>query len=76
MFITLTDTFSNTVEKAISVAKENKLDVVFLRDGVHGTDDLAVVLAFQNAGFAYSIRGYKGEYDSNAIKVVFHYIEK
>lgn len=76
MFIKLTDTFDSTVEQAIKIAKENNLDVIFERDGVHGTDDLAVILRFQNAGFSYKISGYESKYDSNAIKVEFHYTGK
>jgi hypothetical protein len=76
MFIKLTDTFDSTVEQAIKIAKENNLTVIFERDGVHGTDDLAVILKFQNAGFSYKIRGYKGICEDNAIRVEFHYSGK
>ena len=50
MFITLTDTHDHYVEKAIEIGKTG-IPVRFLRDGVHGTDDLAVILKFQKAGF-------------------------
>lgn len=76
MFIKLTDTFDSTVEQAIKIAKENNLTVIFERDGVHGTDDLAVILKFQNAGFSYKISGYKGRHDNNAVKVEFRYSGK
>ena len=76
MYITLTNTFDSKVEKAIQIAKENNLPVYFERDGEHGTADLAIVLKFQEAGFAYEIRRYKGEYDDNAIRVIFYPIQK
>lgn len=76
MYITLTDTWENKVQKAIEIGKENDIPVVFLRDGTHGTADLNVLLAFQRAGFTYDIEGYKSRYDKEAIKVTFHYIRK
>lgn len=76
MFIKLTDTFDHKVDKVIEVAKDCGLDVIFERDGEHATNDLAVILKFQNAGFSYKISGYKGKYDDNAIKVEFHYTGK
>lgn len=75
MYITLTDTFESKVEKAIQIAKENNLPVYFERNGEHGTSDLAVVLKFQEAGFVHEISGYKGKYDDNAIRVIFHPIQ-
>ena len=74
MYIKLENTFR--VAETIRIAKENKLDVVFERDGVHGTDDLEIVLMFQEAGFKYTISRYKGSYEENAIRVEFHYVEK
>ena len=76
MYITLTDTFGNKVEKAIQIAKENNIPVYFERDGEHGTADLAIVLEFQEAGFDYEISGYKGKYDDTAIRVIFYPIQK
>ena len=76
LYITLTNTFDNYVDEAIRIAKENKLPVIFKRDGVHGTDDLAVILKFQEAGFSYRIYGYKSEYDQKAIRVEFRYNER
>lgn len=73
MFIKLTDTFDHTVEKAIEIAKENNLDVVMERDGMHCTDDLWVVLKFQNAGFSYRISEINSKYDKKALQVEFHY---
>lgn len=75
MYITLTDTFDHYVEKAIALGKTG-IPVRFLRDGVHGMNDLAVILKFQNAGFLYEIKSYKSKYDDNAICVEFHYVSK
>lgn len=75
MFITLTDTHDNYIDRAIEIGKTG-IPVRFLRDGVHGTDDLAVVLKFQKAGFLYDITTYKGKYEDNAICVEFHYVSK
>ena len=76
MHITLTSTFDHYVDAAIRIAKENKLNVIFERNGTHGTDDLAVVLKFQEAGFSYRIYGFKSAYDRQALRVEFRYIEK
>ena len=73
MYITLTYTFDSEVQKAIRLAKENNLDVIFDRDGEHGTADLAVILAFEKAGFAYRIYNYPGRFEKEAIRVEFHY---
>lgn len=75
MYITLTDTLDSYVDKAIEIGKTG-IPVRFERDGVHGTDDLAVILKFQQAGFKYDIRTYKGKYEDNAIRVEFHYVSK
>lgn len=75
MYITLTDTNDHYVEKAIEIGKTG-IPVRFLRDGVHGTNDLAVILKFQNAGFLYEIKSYKSKYDDKAICVEFHYVSK
>lgn len=76
MYITLTETFDYEVETAIKIAKEHNITVYFDRDGIHGTDDLAVIIKFRNAGFCYDIRTYKGKYEEEAIRVVFQYIPK
>ena len=73
MYIKLENTFR--AAEVIRIAKENKMDVVFERDGEHGTDDLEIVLMFQEAGFKYTISHYKGSYEKNAIRVEFHYVE-
>lgn len=75
MYIALTDTHSNYVEKAIEIGKTG-IPVKLLRDGVHGTDDLAVILKFKEAGFLFDIKTYKGKYEDNAICVEFHYVSK
>ena len=75
MYLALTDTHGNYVEKAIEIGKTG-VPVRLLRDGVHATDDLAVVLKFQQAGFLYDIKTYKGKYEDNAICVEFHYVSK
>lgn len=72
MYITLTDTLDQYVERAIEIGKTG-IPVRFERDGVHGTDDLYVIIKFQNAGFLYNITTYKGRYDKDAIRVEFHY---
>lgn len=76
MFITLESTFDKYVDEAIRVAKEHNLTVVFERDGVHGTNDLAIVLKFQDAGFSYRMWTYKGKHEEKAIRVEFRYTEK
>lgn len=76
MYLTLDNTFDCYVDAAIRIAKENNLTVLFVRDGQHGTDDLAVILKFQEAGFSHRIYGFKGKYDSNAIRVEFRYDAK
>lgn len=75
MYITLTDTFDQYVERAIAIGKTG-IPVRFERDGVHGMKDLDVIIKFQNAGFKYEISTYKGRYDDNAIRVEFHYVSK
>ena len=75
MYLTLTDTLDQYVDKAIEIGKTG-IPVRLLRDGVHGTDDLAVILKFQKAGFMYEIKSYKGKYEDNAICVEFHYVSK
>lgn len=75
MYFTLIETFDHCVDKAIEIGKTG-IPVKFLRDGVHGTGDLAVILKFQNAGFLYDIKSYKSKYDDNAICVEFHYVSK
>lgn len=76
MHITLTETFDEYVDKAISAARANGLEVWFERDGTHGTSDLEILVKFQKAGFAHEITTYKGKYDDQAIRVIFHPIEK
>lgn len=76
MYITLTETFDEEVEKAIAIAKEHNITVHFDRDGTHGTGDLEVILKFANAGFGYDITTFKGKYEEKAIRVVFQYIGK
>ena len=76
MHITLTSTFDNYVDEAIRIAKENDLTVYFDRDGTHGTDDLAVILKFQEAGFSHRIWTYRGKWEENAIRVEFRYTDK
>lgn len=75
MEIYLTETWSRDVQAAIKAGKELGCVVRFIKDGSHGTDDLNVVLAFQEAGFEYSIsRYYASKYqDKDAIEVVFRY---
>lgn len=75
MYITLTDTFDQYVERAIALGKTG-IPVKFVRDGVHGIKDLEIVAKFQEAGFLYNITTYKGRYDDNAICVEFHYVSK
>lgn len=75
MYITLTDTFDHTVDKAIEIGKTG-IPVRFERDGVHGTGDLGVIVKFRKAGFLYDITTYKGRYDEEAIRVEFHYVSK
>ena len=76
MHITLKDTFDETIENAIKIAKENHLDVIFERDGTHGTADLGVIVKFVKAGFAYDIKTYKGVWEDEAIRVIFVYVGK
>lgn len=76
MHITLKDTFDETIENAIKIAKENRIDVIFERDGRHGTKDLSVIVKFVKAGFAYDIKTYKGVYEDEAIRVTFVYLGK
>ena len=76
MYITLESTFDYHVDEAIRIAKENNLAVYFNRDGTHGTDDLAVILKFQEAGFSHRISTYKGKWEENAIRVEFRYNER
>lgn len=76
MYITLENTFDKYVDEAIRVAKAHNLHVIFERDGVHGTGDLAVILKFQEAGFSHRIWSYKGKHEENAICVEFRYTEK
>lgn len=75
MEINLTETWSRDVQAAIKAGKELGCVVRFVRDGCHGTDDLNVVLAFQEAGFECSIGRYYGSkyQDKDAIEVVFRY---
>lgn len=72
MYITLTDTLDQIVERAIEIGKTG-IPVRFERDGAHGTGDLEVIVKFQEAGFLYDITTYKGRYDEKAIRVEFHY---
>lgn len=76
MHITLTSTLDCEIENAIRIAKENNLTVYFDRDGTHGTDDLAVILKFQEAGFSHRIWTYKGKWEEKAIRVEFRYTER
>lgn len=75
MEIILTSTHNRDIEAAIKAGKELGCMIRFIRDGVHGTDDLNVVFAFQEAGFEYSIgRYYESKYqDKDSIEVVFRY---
>lgn len=75
MYITLTDTLDQYVERAIEIGKTG-IPVRFERDGTHGTGDLGVIVKFQKAGFLYNITTYKGKYDEDAIRVEFHYRSK
>lgn len=75
MYLTLTDTFDKYVDKAIELGKMG-IPVRFERDGVHGTKDLEIVAKFQEAGFKYEIRTFKGKHEEKAIRVDFHYISK
>ena len=75
MFITLTDTWDECINKAIEIGKMG-IPVRFERDGVHGTRDLDVIVKFQKAGFLYDITTFKGKYDNEAIRVEFHYVSK
>lgn len=75
MYITLTDTFDEYVERAIEIGKTG-IPVRFERNGVHGVKDLAIVAKFQEAGFKFEISTYKGRHDDNAIRVEFHYVSK
>lgn len=75
MYITLTDTLDQYVDKAIEIGKMG-IPVRFERDGTHGTRDLDVIVKFQKAGFVYDITTFKGKYDENAIRVEFHYVSK
>lgn len=75
MYITLTDTFDQYVERAIEIGKTG-IPVRFERDGTHSTGDLDVIVKFQEAGFKYVISTYKGRYDDNAIRVEFYYVSK
>ena len=72
MELKLTSTWDKDVDRAIEIAKEHKLRVVFIRDGEHGTADLYVVAKFQQAGFEASIVMYEGQYDKNALRVTFY----
>lgn len=76
MYITLTDTFDSTVEKAITTAKKHNIDVYFDRDGERGMKDIDVILKFKQAGFSFDITTYKGRFEENAIRVIFQYISK
>ena len=76
MYIRLVYSYESEVDNAIRVAKENNLAVEWVRDGEHGTDDLAVILKFQDAGFEHKIMSYQGRFEDNAIKVVFRPKEK
>ncbi len=75
MEIILTQTFDHDVQAAIKAGKEYGCLVRFIRDGQHGTDDLNVILTFQEAGFEYHIgRYYEIKYQSkDAVEVVFRY---
>ena len=75
MYITLTDTLDQYVERAIEIGKTG-IPVKFERDGTHSVGDLDVIVKFQEAGFKYVISTYKGRYDDNAIRVEFYYVSK
>ena len=75
MEILLKDTWDKTIEDAIKVGKETGCIIRFIRNGIHGTDDLDVVLRFQLAGFKYFITRIESEYDKRALEVTFRYVE-
>ena len=75
MEILLKHTWDETVEDAIKIGKETGCIIRFVRDGVHGTDDLNVILKFQLAGFKYFIERIESKYDKQALEVTFRYTE-
>lgn len=73
MYLMLTETFGKYVDEAIRIGKETGIEIIWERDGCHGTDDLQVILKFKQAGFMYAICNYKGKYETKAIRVSFKY---
>lgn len=73
MHLVLTETWEKHITEAIRIGKETGIEIIWERDGCHGTNDLQVLLTFQQAGFAYDICNYKGKYEAKAIRVSFKY---
>lgn len=63
------------VDKAIELGKTG-IPIKFIRDGVRSEKDLDVIIKFQEQGFIYDIKTFKGKYEENAICVDLYFISK
>ena len=73
MYLVIND--SIYAKKAIEIGKTG-IPIRFLRDGVHGENDLSVIAMFQKEGFVYEISTYNGKNEDEAICVDFFYVSK
>ena len=63
------------VDKAIELGKTG-IPIKFIRDGARSEKDLDVIIKFQDEGFIYDIKTFKGKYEENALCIDFYFVSQ